>query len=94
MNMREFWAFKLPTLAITIPFNLQLCIFGVCIPLDIVLPGILGALYYIGIDFRRFFAGAWVGRKDRDSSESPEWSAIDEPSDAASKATSAPKKEE
>jgi hypothetical protein len=38
---------------------LQFCIFGVCIPLDVVIPGILAWLYYIGIDLLWFLPASW-----------------------------------
>jgi hypothetical protein len=33
---------------------MQICCFGVCIPLDIILPALAGFLYYLGFDFRRW----------------------------------------
>jgi hypothetical protein len=35
----------------------QLCVFGVCIPLDIIVPGILGVFYYLREDVLRVWHG-------------------------------------
>jgi hypothetical protein len=38
---------------------MQLCFCGVCIPLECVIPVILGWLYWMGIDLTRFLPPAW-----------------------------------
>ena len=48
--MRQCWCVQLISHLCTQWLFVQCCIFGVCIPLDIVLPGILAAFYYFGID--------------------------------------------
>jgi hypothetical protein len=48
---------------------MQICLFGFCIPLDVMVPAILGWLYYIGVDFRRLLPASWMGNGQKRKEE-------------------------
>jgi hypothetical protein len=49
----------------------QLCLFGVCIPLDVIIPAMLGWLYFIGVDLLWFLPPSWKQQIQKRKDESP-----------------------
>ena len=44
--------------------DMQVCFFGCCIPLDVLIPALLAALYYyLGIDVMAYLPQSWRGKK-------------------------------